>query len=192
MSYTSPLSSPDSYISRISSLSSEAIAIDKGVDRATRDATEFETKYISDFGLVTDLKTSTHLFSSRWVNVLQQTRDAASSISGWYQRFDQVFLDMINDIASDGDAKDVADEFRAWINEPYPSTTYNLNDVPGLKKSFNDIERLVTAESQNVIQILEGNKWKAAVGKLNQDLPAIKNGIQRMRGALNQYATKLE
>lgn len=124
--------------------------------------------------------------------MLQQTRDAASSISGWYQRFDQVFLSLVGDIASDGDARDVVTEFNSLINEDYPTVKYKLDDAPGVKNSFVELEQLVTTESNHVIQVLQSNDWKAAVAKLNENLDAVKNGVQGIRKALNQYATKLE
>ncbi|KAF5323087.1 hypothetical protein D9611_009276 [Ephemerocybe angulata] len=193
MSYNSPFKNADSHVTRVANLTNEAITIDKGVAQATRDAAEFASKYSSDFRLVEDLKTSTQQFSDRWVGALQQTRDAASSISAWYQRFDQVFLALINDIGSQGDAEDVVSEFNSLKNEAYPTSKYHLDDAPGAKSAFNAIEQLVSTESDHVIQVLQGGgNWKDNVAKLNQPLPAVQNGVRQIRGALNTYATKLE
>ncbi|EGO20235.1 hypothetical protein SERLADRAFT_477619 [Serpula lacrymans var. lacrymans S7.9] len=112
MSYTSPLVNPQPFITKIKGLSDEGITIDKGVDRGKRDAAEFASKYSANFQFVSELQTSTEQFSTRWVSTLQQTRDAASSISAWYQRFIEVFLSLIDMIGSEGDVKEVIAELK--------------------------------------------------------------------------------
>lgn len=63
MPYTSPFLTPQPYITKVNSLSSEGITIDDGVARAVREAADFSTKYSSDFALVTDLKTALEQFN---------------------------------------------------------------------------------------------------------------------------------
>ncbi|KAF5323047.1 hypothetical protein D9611_009338 [Ephemerocybe angulata] len=185
MTYNSPFLNPDTYIGRIASLSNEAITIDKGVAQATRDAAEFATKYSSDFSLVNELKTNSAIAGLKCCSrpaTLHRPFPAGTS----------VFLSLVGDIASDGDARDVVTEFNSLINEDYPTVKYKLDDAPGVKNSFVELEQLVTTESNHVIQVLQSNDWKAAVAKLNENLDAVKNGVQGIRKALNQYATKLE
>ena len=63
MPFNSPLASPDAFVTRIGSLSNEAIIIDKGIGNAKRDAANFASKYSADFSLVTDLKSQVEGFS---------------------------------------------------------------------------------------------------------------------------------
>ncbi|EGN94757.1 hypothetical protein SERLA73DRAFT_187812 [Serpula lacrymans var. lacrymans S7.3] len=158
MSYTSPLVNPQPFITKIKGLSDEGITIDKGVDRGKRDAAEFASKYSANFQFVSELQTSTEQFSTRWVSTLQQTRDAASSISAWYQRFIEVFLSLIDMIGSEGDVKEVIAEFNDFLGETHPSTKYQLDTTPGVKNAFNEIEALACVESKHVIDVLQTAK----------------------------------
>ncbi|RXW16189.1 hypothetical protein EST38_g9664 [Candolleomyces aberdarensis] len=180
MSYNSPWIDPQQYISKVNNLSSEGIALDDGIARVVREAAYFSSKYSSNFSLVSELKVLDE-FSERWTKALYDSRDAASSVSGWLNRFDQVYLDMINIIGSQQDAKDVITEFNAFINEESPSGKYNLDGVPGPKDAFRTIEGLAIQESKHVISVLEGADWAKAV----------ETGVRDVRNALNNYATKL-
>ncbi|RXW12781.1 hypothetical protein EST38_g13073 [Candolleomyces aberdarensis] len=179
MSYTSPFLNYQPYVSGVNNLSAEGITIDEGVARAVRQAADFSNNYSVNWSLV-------------WTKALQQSRDAASSISGWYQRFNQVFLCMINDVESQQDAKDLSTEFKALLREEYPSKKYDLDLTPGPKKAFEEIEGLVTKESEHIVRVLGDEKdWHKSVTELKKNLPDIQKGVEQIRGALNNYATKL-
>ncbi|KAJ2925654.1 hypothetical protein H1R20_g11442, partial [Candolleomyces eurysporus] len=191
MSYVSPFIDPQQYISKVNSLSSEGITIDDGIARVVHEVADFSSKYSSNFSLVSELKVALDAFSDRWTKALYDSRDAASSVSGWLQRFDQVYLDMINIIGSQQDAKDVLTEFNAFINEESPSKRYNLEGVPGPKDAFETIEGLVIQEGKHVISVLDVADWGKAVEELKKDLPQVQTGVREIRTALNNYATKL-
>ncbi|RXW21454.1 hypothetical protein EST38_g4410 [Candolleomyces aberdarensis] len=192
MSYTSPWVNPGQYVSNVNSLSSEGITIDKGVDRAAREANDFASRYSARFSLVTQLAATTAQFKENWTKGLQSSRDAASSLSGWLQRFDQVFLSMINDVETEGDAHDLVKEFQSFLQAGHPSQKYQLSSTPGPKSSFEEIEGLADKESNYVVESLQGNDWRNGLKKLKENLPAVQRGVQQVRGALNSYATKLE
>ncbi|RXW19093.1 hypothetical protein EST38_g6750 [Candolleomyces aberdarensis] len=200
MSYTSPFLNYQPYVSGVNNLSAEGITIDEGVARAVRQAADFSNNYSVNWSLV-------------WTKALQQSRDAASSISGWYQRFNQVFLSMLNDVESEQDAKDLVTEFKALLRvrcfaflrqhclmsvflpasqEVYPSKKYDLESTPGPKKAFEEIEGLVTKESEHIVRVLGDEKdWHKSITELKKNLLDIQKGVEQIRGALNNYATKL-
>ena len=60
---TSPLVNPEPYITKVNNLSDEAITIDKGVDRAKRDAENFASNYAANFQILSELEVSTEQFS---------------------------------------------------------------------------------------------------------------------------------
>ena len=63
MVFDSPLAHPERYVDKVNELAVEAVTIDKGVDSARRQATEFATKYGVDFNIVTELQECTDKFS---------------------------------------------------------------------------------------------------------------------------------
>ncbi|KAJ2913783.1 hypothetical protein MD484_g6625, partial [Candolleomyces efflorescens] len=195
MSYTSPFLTPQPYIKKVNTLSSEGITIDDGIAGAVREAADFSTKYGSDFALVNDLKTALDQFNDRWTKALLDSRDAASTVSAYLQRFDQVFLAMIDDISSSKDAQDVVTEFNAFVEEEYPSKKYSLESTPGPKAAFEEIEGLVrpvTQESNHVVSVLQtAPTWEKAVEELKQNLPQVQQGVGGVRSALVSYAVKI-
>ncbi|EGN94762.1 hypothetical protein SERLA73DRAFT_162848 [Serpula lacrymans var. lacrymans S7.3] len=195
MSYISPIANPQPFVTKIRGLSDEANTIDSGVGRAKRDAAEFVSKYSADFQIVSELQASTEHFITRWVSTLQQTRDAASSISAWYQRFIEVFLSLIDMIGSEGDVKEVIAEFNNLLGETHPSTKYQLDTTPGVKNAFNEIEALVCVESKHIIDVLQSAKasnFSKTVEGLKKEIAPVKLGAAHIRQALNNYATRLE
>ena len=64
MAYNSPLARPEPYVNKVNELAVEAVTIDKGVDGARRDATEFATKYGADFNIVIELQECIDKFSA--------------------------------------------------------------------------------------------------------------------------------
>ncbi|CCM02049.1 uncharacterized protein FIBRA_04125 [Fibroporia radiculosa] len=212
MVHTSLLANPQRFIVKINGLSDEGITIDKGVARAKRDAADFADKYVTNFQLVSELQASLEQFSSRWVKTLQDTRDAASSISAWYLSFVEVFISMLEDVTTDGDVKDVIKEFNSLLDGELPSNKYPLDSTPGVKDAFNEIEALVgravvfllstlrqpvqvIGESTHIVDVLkEANaiNRKKVVEGLKKELVPVKTGAGEIRQALNKYATKLD
>ncbi|KAJ2916561.1 hypothetical protein MD484_g3872, partial [Candolleomyces efflorescens] len=192
MAYTSPWLNPGPYSSTVDRLSAEAIAIDEGVYQTVLNAQNFSEKYSGDFSIVTQLKDETSQFNSKWSQELQTSRDAASALSGWLRSFSGVYLAMINDVVTENDAHDLVTEYNAFLKAPYPSAKYPLDDTPGPKKAFNEIEGLAVTEANHVITSVQGNDWQNGLKDLKKDLPAAMQGVTQVRNALNSYATKLE
>ncbi|KAJ2913938.1 hypothetical protein MD484_g6476, partial [Candolleomyces efflorescens] len=192
MSYTSPFTNPAQYVSEVNKLSSEGISVDAWFARVIREAADLSGKYSSDFPLTLEVKAALDAFNPRWTKPLLDSRDAASSVSAWLQRFDQVYLAMIADIASQQDARDVVTEFKALQAEEYPSMKYDLEAVPGPKSAFEEIEGLVTQDSTNIISVLEDSDWQKGVEELKKTLALVQNGVRQVRTALNNYAVKVE
>ncbi|RXW18667.1 hypothetical protein EST38_g7184 [Candolleomyces aberdarensis] len=173
MSYISPFTNPQQYISKVNKFSSEGITIDDGVARRVGEAADFASKYSSYFLLVSELKDLLEQFNGRWTKALLDSRDAALSISAWLQRFDQVFLSTINEVASQQDTKDFVAELNPLLNEEYPTKKQNLGGVPGPKNSFEEIEGLVTQESKHIIAALQASNWQQGIADLKEDLPQL-------------------
>ncbi|KAG8717480.1 hypothetical protein FRC08_007365 [Ceratobasidium sp. 394] len=192
MSYVSPFLNPGQYVTNVSNLSSKSITVDEAMARAVREARDYSGKYSSDFTLVTQLKDALEQFEPRWIESVQDSRDAASALAGFLKRFHDVFLAMINDVESSQDAKDVIAEFKSFLGGPRPSHNYSLESTPGPKKAFEDIEGLMDQESNHVISIMEDSKnWRKAIQELKQKLPEVQKGVQQVQSALEKYATKL-
>ncbi|CCM02034.1 uncharacterized protein FIBRA_04110 [Fibroporia radiculosa] len=195
MSYISPLTNPRPFVAKIDNLSDEGITIDKGVARARRDAADFAGKYVANFQLVSELQASLEQFSSHWVKTLQDTRDAASSISAWYLSFVEVFISMIDDVTNDNDVKGLIAEFYSLLDGGLPSQRYQLDSTPGVKGAFNEIEALVIEESNHIVDVLKttnDSNRKKVIENLKKELVPVKAGAGEVRQALNKYAAKLE
>ncbi|CCM00801.1 uncharacterized protein FIBRA_02843 [Fibroporia radiculosa] len=195
MAYTSPLANPQTFIAKVNALSNEGITIDKGVARAKRDAADFASKYAANFQLVVELQASADKFSASWVSALQQTRNAASSVSAWLQRFVDVFLSMLDLVTQESDINDVIIEFNNFLAEAHPSSKYQLDNMPGVKTAFSEIEALVPGEIHHVIDALakaKADDWSKIVEDLKKELAPVKVGTGNLRTALDSYATKLD
>jgi hypothetical protein len=105
MSSSPPLANPAPFVDTLASLSRESISIDETVGGIKRQAEGLVNSYYNRFQIVSGLKTDTESFNTvsrvhvplkikrlttlnpqRWVEVLLRSRDAASSIAGWYRR----------------------------------------------------------------------------------------------------------
>ncbi|KAJ2912245.1 hypothetical protein MD484_g8169, partial [Candolleomyces efflorescens] len=188
MPYVSPFIDPAQYISKVNKLSTEGITIDEWIGRIVREAADLSA---SDFTLVSEIKKSLDEYSATWTQPLLDSRDAASSLAGWLNRYEQVYLDMINMISTEQDAKDVVTEFNAYLDGQYPTKQYDLTAVPGPKGAFEEIEGFVTEDGQHIIAVLQGADWKQGVEELKKTLPQVQAGVKQVRGALADYATKI-
>ncbi|CAE6431807.1 unnamed protein product [Rhizoctonia solani] len=192
MSYVSPFLKPEQYITNVGKLSSDGIMIDEAVARAVREARDYSNKHSSDFSLVKQLKDDLDKFEPRWTESLQASRNGASGLSARLNRFDEVFLSMINDVSSQQDANDVIAEFKAFLSEDRPSRSPKLEWTPGPKKAFEEIEGLVDQESNHVIEVMEDSEdWNKAIDELKQKLPEVQKGVKQVRGALEKYAVEI-
>ncbi|KAJ2927000.1 hypothetical protein H1R20_g10100, partial [Candolleomyces eurysporus] len=190
MSYTSPFLNPQPYVSGVNNLSTEGITIDEGVARALRQAADFSNNYSGNWSLVSSLKDTTAQFNE--AGFLLQSERNLEMPRRPSRPGTKVFLSMINDVESQQDAKDLATELNALLREEYPSKKYQLDSTPGPKKAFEEIEGLVTKESEHIVQVLhDGKDWQKSTAELKKDLPSIQGGVGKIRGALNNYATKL-
>lgn len=189
MTVVSALINTHSHVAKIARLSLEAVAIDQGVALSLRDGRIFVNRFNEDFRA---LPSSDIDFSKRWSQTLQHARDAASSLSAWFNRFDHIFLAMIDDMKSETDAQDLVAELQAFVSAAGPTTQYHIVDAPGVRKSFTELEHLVHLETHRLIQIVDSESWQSRIQTYKQEVPAIREGIQRIREALNKFATNLE
>jgi len=103
----------------IEEVSVAAIEIDNSFDRVGRSFQDMVNKHGHDFPELAGFKREWDGYKDRWVTYLWSSRDVASEMSAVLQRYDQVFLQMIESIKTDQDRQDVIQELLSFSNESH-------------------------------------------------------------------------
>jgi len=103
----------------IEEVSVSAIEIDNSFDRVSRSFQDMINSHGRDFPELTTFKGQWDGYKARWVTHLWTSRDVASEMSAVLQRYDQVFLTMIDSIKTDQNRQDVIKELINFSNESH-------------------------------------------------------------------------
>ncbi|CCM02047.1 uncharacterized protein FIBRA_04123 [Fibroporia radiculosa] len=96
-----------------------AIQIDQAFDRVNRGFKDMVDNRGRDFPELAGYKREWEGYKERWVRYLWNSRDVASEMSAILKRYDQVFLDLIENIKTDKDREDIIQELAQFSGEKH-------------------------------------------------------------------------
>ncbi|KAJ2918276.1 hypothetical protein MD484_g2100, partial [Candolleomyces efflorescens] len=96
--------------------------IDASFDRTTRKFSDLVKKYGKDYPGLKDYSNEWQGYNKRWVTNLLLSRDVASEQSGVLNRFENVFLEMIQTIKTEQDRLDAILELQSFVEEDHSSS----------------------------------------------------------------------
>jgi DNA repair exonuclease SbcCD ATPase subunit len=128
------------FAENVSNVAEWAVQVDESFAKVTYGLTDVNNKYGVDF-----LPLGTYLnewkgYNTRWTKHLLLSRDVASEHAVILKRFDQVFIEMIQEVKTEQDRKDVIAELNQFANEDHGQSQAMAQGFRNLK---HDIETFV-------------------------------------------------
>ncbi|CCM00800.1 uncharacterized protein FIBRA_02842 [Fibroporia radiculosa] len=151
--------------------------VDAAFDNVTRGFESMNTKYGQQFPEISAYLNEWKGYKGSWVQYLANSRNVASTHITILRRFDQVFLNMVENIKTDQDRVAVIGELQKFIDEKHDDSTQMSQDFLNLKR---DIEAFVGRFDQWIVD--KGVQLEAQANQLIQDI----NGLQGEISALDK------
>ncbi|KAF6741630.1 hypothetical protein DFP72DRAFT_942488 [Ephemerocybe angulata] len=188
---------PRLYVVKLGKLCDEGLAISKDIVESIHNQTEFDaTKYssaefnIASIQLQAPSDDPRELFEV-WSMMLEETRVAAGVAVQSYLMFGQR-LSPIFQLEEERAAKLLAEQFERFAAEHGSQMSgFRLDDAPGVKSIFTEIENILSEESSRISQALLRTHWDIAVEELGKELPNIVVNLKQIASALKTYETNI-
>ncbi|KAJ2918841.1 hypothetical protein MD484_g1628, partial [Candolleomyces efflorescens] len=133
-------SNPTEFQKNVQEVGVWANEIDASFDRITRNLSDIVTKYGKDFPKLSEFSDEWTGYNKRWVADLLLSRNVASEQAGVLNRFDKVFLEIVQEIKTEQDRLDAITELQSFIDEDHTSSQQMSQAFLTLKR---DIDHFV-------------------------------------------------
>ncbi|CCM00799.1 uncharacterized protein FIBRA_02841 [Fibroporia radiculosa] len=162
----------------IENIGTAAVQIDQAFDRVARAFQDMVDKHGSDFPEIAGYKGEWNAYKGRWVTYLWNSRNVASEMSAVLTRYDQVFLNLIDNIKTDGDRQDVIKELGNFSGE-------NHGTAAQMSANFTNLEADVRGFGARFETYLEQKKVQ-----LEQMATSLKADIDTLQGQIKTWNEK--
>ncbi|KAF8756971.1 hypothetical protein RHS01_04168 [Rhizoctonia solani] len=160
--------------------------VDEAFDKVTRSFADMNTKYGKDFPGFSNYNTEWIEFNQRWIKLLSDSRDVASKNVATLKRFDQVFLDMVEQVQTAQDREDCIIELQSFIDEKHEDSTEMYQGFLTLKR---DIEDFVTRLDKFIEET--GAKIAEDIKTLTKQIKDLEGEIAVLDGKIKDAQTAL-
>ncbi|CCM02035.1 uncharacterized protein FIBRA_04111 [Fibroporia radiculosa] len=149
--------------------------LDTAFDHVTRGFENMVEKHGEDFPDISAYLHEWKGYKGNWVQYLSESRDVASKNITLLKRFDQVFLDMVENIQTNQDRLDATKELQQFIDEKHDDSVQLSQNFLNLKR---DIEAFVGKFDQWIVD--KGVELEAQAKKLKDKITKLQGEIEAL------------
>ncbi|CCM02048.1 uncharacterized protein FIBRA_04124 [Fibroporia radiculosa] len=160
--------------------------LDTAFDHVTRGFEDMVAKYGKDFPDISAYLNEWKGYKGNWVQYLLDSRDVASKNITLLKRFDQIFLDMVENIQTDQDRLDVMKELEQFIDEKHDDSVQLSQNFLNLKR---DIEAFVDKFDQWIVE--KGVELEVEAKQLKQQIAGLQGEVETLDKKIKDATTAL-
>lgn len=149
--------------------------VDAAFARVKRGLADMVRKYGTTFPELAGFRDDFNGYNERWVSHLNLSRDVASQHVTLLRRFDQIFLDMVENIQSEQDRKDCIVELQQFIDEDHGDSEKMAKGFTDLK---NDVALFLTRFDDYIKQ--KGEELAAKAEELRRQIDSLNSSIESL------------
>lgn len=172
------------FAENVAQVATWAVQIDEAFDRVTRGLTALTAEFSGTFPKLVEFRDEWKDYNSRWVSHLALSRDVASEHASVLNRFDKVFLDMVEQIRTNQDRLDVIAELGQFANEDHDRSTEMSQGFLNLKRDVEDFVVRFDAWIEKT-----GTELQERAKQLQGEINDLKTVIESLDGQIKE-ATK--
>ncbi|CAE6431798.1 unnamed protein product [Rhizoctonia solani] len=160
--------------------------VDEAFSRVNYSLKNIYDKHGEDFPRLGGFKDEFVEYKERWITLLSKSRNAASETVAFLKRFDQVFLDMVEQIETDQDRKDVIKELEAFSKEP-------SDEYTTLSQGFHELKRDIGNFVVRFYDFIEttNTECEEEAVRLAGEIKGLEGEIEELDGKIKDATTAL-
>ncbi|KAJ2914562.1 hypothetical protein MD484_g5813, partial [Candolleomyces efflorescens] len=175
-------STPTDFEKNVQEVGVWANDIDASFDQTTRKFSDIVKKYGKDFPELKGYSDEWQGYNKRWVANLLLSRDVASEQAGVLNRFDNVFLEIVQEIETDQDREDAIVELQNFVEEDHSSSQEMSQAFHVLKRDIDHfVVRLDTYLADKKVELLNAAKTlRADIDSLQAQISDLDKQVIRL------------
>ncbi|KAF6748032.1 hypothetical protein DFP72DRAFT_583515 [Ephemerocybe angulata] len=163
-----------------------AVQVDEAFDRVTRGLHALVSSFGSQFPPLAGYYSEWSKYNQDWITHLLLSRDVASEHMSVLKRFDQVFIDMVQNITTDDERMDVISELDQFVSEDHDRSAEMSQGFLNLKAHIEDFVVRFSAWIATTSTQLEqrAKELQLEIDNIKKELQELDKQIQEATKAL--------